>query len=397
MFELQQFLNGNPQTRVAISGPGAPGQETAYFGILTRQAVVRFQSMLQYGIYERDGVVRGATRTTMNQLTQNQAPTAAATDAYGFGNYGIGGYGIGSVGQGIESPSWMQQRPVEIPRVAQPNINLGSINPPSSPAITQPSPFSGALLAHVSVLPKTVGASEPVTLSFSGLNNRLSYRLRIDCVPGVHASNQYSQELCRSTNALKSSNSPYAIRFTNATGGEQVANLVVSAHDEQGAIVDVRVEEVRIRPVSVAVAPILVATTTAGMTAPLPDLLIAYAGPTSVTRGQMVTPSFTVREANAVPLPPTSVRTTLYDLFFLSQAPSLYGYEPVSFADQNHVLATNQVTVSTGYSSNTLFPASSYTLYQSGVYKVCASVDTTNVLIETAKLNNITCGYVTVL
>lgn len=64
--ELQKFLNKDPRTRLAVSGVGSPGQETTYFGPLTRSAVMRFQTM--YSIKPVAGYCGPLTRAVINAL-----------------------------------------------------------------------------------------------------------------------------------------------------------------------------------------------------------------------------------------------------------------------------------------------------------------------------------------
>jgi len=65
VFFLQKRLNQNPATQIATSGPGSPGNETYYFGALTKAAVIRYQQ--QNGITPSVGFVGSITRSFLNK------------------------------------------------------------------------------------------------------------------------------------------------------------------------------------------------------------------------------------------------------------------------------------------------------------------------------------------
>lgn len=65
--QLQVFLNSDPDTMVALTGVGSAGNESNYFGTLTKSAVIRFQK--KYGIMPSVGYVGPLTRAKLNSMS----------------------------------------------------------------------------------------------------------------------------------------------------------------------------------------------------------------------------------------------------------------------------------------------------------------------------------------
>ncbi len=85
VLELQKLLNKDQATRIAASGAGSSGQETDYFGALTRLAVIRFQEkyaaeiLYPFGLSVGTGFVGQKTLQKLNVLAiaANPASTPA--------------------------------------------------------------------------------------------------------------------------------------------------------------------------------------------------------------------------------------------------------------------------------------------------------------------------------
>ncbi len=66
---LQILLNADPNTQLSVTGAGSPGQETSYFGIKTKAAVIVFQEKYKDEIsVSYPGDVGPGTRTKLNAI-----------------------------------------------------------------------------------------------------------------------------------------------------------------------------------------------------------------------------------------------------------------------------------------------------------------------------------------
>jgi len=74
---LQILLNSDLETRLTNLGVGSSGQETSFFGSLTKSAVTKFQEkyaneiLIPYGISNGNGFVGENTRAKLNSLLTN--------------------------------------------------------------------------------------------------------------------------------------------------------------------------------------------------------------------------------------------------------------------------------------------------------------------------------------
>lgn len=84
--ELQVFLNRDLDTKLAVSGVGSSGQETQYFGPITKNALIRFQEKYASEILTPFGLSRGtgyfgpSTRNKIDSILSKEEPVFDQTE-----------------------------------------------------------------------------------------------------------------------------------------------------------------------------------------------------------------------------------------------------------------------------------------------------------------------------
>lgn len=78
VYQLQKILNSDPETVISSFGAGSPGKETSYFGVLTKNAIIRFQEknsaaiLVPNNLSAGTGFVGKSTLSVLNK-TNNMA------------------------------------------------------------------------------------------------------------------------------------------------------------------------------------------------------------------------------------------------------------------------------------------------------------------------------------
>ncbi len=158
---LQRFLNLVPSTRVAETGAGSNTQLTSYFGLKTKDAVMRFQALygnevlVPAGLSSPTGVVGEFTRRKLNAML-GMTPDSAGAIMQPVGQQQVAQMPLQQAVQQTVEPAWWQQ--VLADQTGLPQI------PDYTPLVMQPG-TAGASTTAVSLRPELLSISPLVVMS----------------------------------------------------------------------------------------------------------------------------------------------------------------------------------------------------------------------------------------